>query len=214
MQTLTYKTEGKNKYTVFWEHHLNGGGMSFGSEYPSVIKNLYPNRIFNTCFEWCSGPAFIGYNILDHEICKNLVLVDLFQPALDLALKTSEYNNLSDKVKVFNGNTVDVIPSNIKVDLVVANPPHYDRPYINDNSRIADDPNWEIHREFYNKISKYLSDDGVILIQENEDGSKPEMFYEMIASANLKVIDIVKSPNYYKTAPELIYYIHVVKNRG
>lgn len=204
---LTYKTEGKNQYTVFWDHDLNGGGMNFGPEYPSIISNLYPNRTFECCLEWCSGPGFIGYNLLDHGLCNTLVLNDIYQPAIDIANHTRDYNNLNSKVSTFCSQYIDSIPNNIKFDLVVGNPPHYNRPYINDKSRIADDHNWNIHRYFYSKIESYLADDGIIILQENEDGSRPEDFYDMIDQSNLKLTDVIKSPKHYLEPPNLIYYI-------
>lgn len=214
METLTYQTEGKNNYTVFWTDELNGGGMYFGPEYPFVIKSLYPDRVFNTCFEWCSGPGFIGYNILDHGICNKLVFLDIYKPATDICYKTAQHNNLLDLVQIYNGDNLTILPESTKVDLVVANPPHYNRegdPHP--TSRVAEDPNWEIHRMFYKHIGKYLSEDGVILIQENQDGSNPEYFYEMIDDSNLKIKNLIKSPNYYTSKPNLIYYIEITHKR-
>jgi methylase of polypeptide subunit release factors len=209
---LTYITEGNNKYTVFWENEFNGGGMYFGSEYPKIIHELYPNRVFENCMEWCSGPGFIGYNILDHHLANNLLLVDIHRPALDVARKTKEYNNLNN-VRIVETGDISTLPSDIKVDLVVANPPHYDRHNSGDpdQSRISNDLDWKIHESFYASIGKYLTDDGIILIQENEDGSKPEYFYQMISDNNLMVRQVIKSKEHYTTAPTLIYYMEIVK---
>ena len=72
---------------------------------------------------------------------------------------------------------------------------------------------WKIHREFYKNIGSYMTDDGEILIQENEDGSKPEYFYDMITQSNLKLKNVIKSPNHYGTDEHTkIYYMQVVKN--
>jgi len=208
MQSLFYTTESTNQYKVFYTADLNGGGMLFGPEYPSIIRKFYPNRIFNTCMEWCSGPGFIGYNMLDHGLCNNLVLNDIYQPAIDIANKTAEYNDLSKRVSTYCAGDIGTLPDTLKIDLVVANPPHYDRSF---NNRIADDLNWEIHRNFYTKIGNYLTDDGAIIIQENADGSDVSMFEEMINDNNLKILDVLKSPQYFTEAPMLIYYIHITK---
>jgi methylase of polypeptide subunit release factors len=211
MESLFYTTESTNQYKVFYTDDLNGGGIGFGSEYPSIIKTLYPNRIFNTCMEWCSGPGFIGYNILDHGLCNKLVLNDIYQPAIDIAKKTADHNNLSNVVSTYCTGDIGTLPNTIKVDLVVANPPHYDRVLDHPSKRIADDPNWEIHRNFYKKIGNYLTDDGAIIIQENADGSDVSMFEEMINDGNLKILDVIKSPQHFTVAPTLIYYIHITK---
>lgn len=209
---LTYVTEGLNNYTVFWDNQFNGGGMLFGPEYPKIIKELYPNRVFENCMEWCSGPGFIGYNILDHGLAKNLLLVDVHKPALDYAEKTKVHNGLTN-VNIVEAGNISMLPSNIKVDLVVANPPHYDRVGHSDQdeNRISNDLGWKIHETFYSSIANYLTDDGIILIQENEDGSKPEYFYEMISNNNLMVRQVIKSKEYYNVAPNLIYYMEIVK---
>ena len=211
MEELVYRTEGKNQYDIFWEHHLNGGGMFFGSEYPGIIQQLYPDRIFKNCLEWCAGPGFIGYNLLDHGLCEKIVFNDIYQPALDISYRSAQFNNLLNKVDFYCTGFIDQLPKSCKFDLVVGNPPHYDRPYINNNSRIADDTNWEIHRQFYNNIGNYLTDDAIILLQENEDGSKPEYFADMIIQSNLKLNRVIKSPNHYTINPTMIYYIEVTK---
>ena len=211
---LTYQTSGPKQFTVFWEQSLNGGGIYFGSEYPEVIKSLYPNRTFDTCLEWCSGPGFIGFNILSHNLCNHLALVDLHQPALDKVKETIQYNNLEQQVNFYKSSNIKDLVSDRKFDLIVANPPHYDRQSSTENdSRISDDMGWKIHREFYENIGSYMTDDGEILIQENEDGSHPEYFYDMIKQSNLKLKNVIKSPNHYGTDEHTkIYYMQVVKN--
>lgn len=211
---LKVNTHGKNKFTIFYIEELNGGGMGFGTEYPDIIKRLYPNKIFNHCLDWCSGPGFIGLEILDQGLCKQLSLVDIYQPAIDHAQYTISHNNLQNAVTTYCAGDIGTLP-NVKFDLVVANPPHYDVDHEHPSKRIMDDPNWDIHRNFYNKISNYLTDDGVILIQENMDGSKPEHFTEMIESNNLEIIDVIKSPAWFEESTHLmIYYIQIHKNNG
>jgi methylase of polypeptide subunit release factors len=211
---LTYRTSGLTEYNVFWEQGLNGGGTYFGTEYPEVIKTLYPNHTFNRCLEWCSGPGFIGFNIMSHNLCKNLTLVDLYQPALNKVKETIEYNNLQEKVDFYKSSTIKDLKSTHKFDLIVANPPHYDKRSDDGNdSRILDDVDWEIHKEFYENIGFHMADECVILIQENEDGSKPEYFYNMIEKNNLKLFDVIKSPNQYDNHIHTkIYYLQLVKN--
>jgi len=206
---LTLQTNGHNSYDVFYWRALSGGGTKFISEYPAIINDLYPNRIFNTCFEWCSGPGFIGYSILDYGLCENLVLLDLDQPAIVMANKTAKHNNIKHKVKTYIGDNINVIPNSTKFDLVVSNPPHYNRKSPTQNT-IGDDLNWDIHKDFYKNIGKYLTDDGVILMQESKHGSTENDFSDMIKESNLKITNVFDSPN-FGTSPNLIYYIQVEK---
>jgi hypothetical protein len=46
--------------------HLDGGGSSFGQGYIPFLKSRgMPKQ--QRVFEWCSGPAFIGFSILAHD---------------------------------------------------------------------------------------------------------------------------------------------------
>lgn len=207
---LTHKTNGQNKFEVFYTEELNGGGMGFGAEYPEIIKNLYPNKIFNHCLDWCSGPGFIGLEILDQSLCKELSLVDIYQPAIDHSLYTIAHNNLQDCVKAYCTGDIGTLPQ-IKFDLVVSNPPHYNNNSDHPTKRVRDDANWDIHRNFYNKISNWLTDDAVIIMQENMDGSTVDDFREMIDTNNLKIVNVINSPRYFTQSPDLIYYIEIHK---
>lgn len=205
-----YITKGLNKYKVSWAEEHNGGGMLHGEEYPAIISTLYPGRIFENCFEWCSGPGFIGYNILDHGLCKNLVFTDIHKPVLDLAALTAKENNLVDKVKIYHGGTIDVIPKGTKIDLVVSNPPHFSRLGVEKPNRLFDDPNWDIHRLFFKYIGDYLTDDGIILLQENGSGSGLGGVFEgMIKENGFKITDVIKSPGFYKDTKE-----DIIKRNG
>ena len=209
IDVITLKTKGHSSYDVFYWKELSGGGTSFGLEYPSVISDLYPNRVFDTCLEWCAGPGFIGYSILDYGLCKNLVLLDLYHPAIVMANKTAKHNNIESKVKTYVSDNINIVPNSIKLDLVVANPPHYNRklPVYN---RVGGDLNWDTHRDFYKNIGKYLTDDGIILMQESKHGSTENDFSDMINESNLKITNVFDSPNFGKR-PNLIYYIQVEK---
>lgn len=210
---LTHKTKGQNKFELFFTEELNGGGMGFGAEYPEIIRKLYPNKIFNHCLDWCSGPGFIGLEILDQGLCKELSLVDIYQPAIDHAQHTITHNNLQNSVTTYCTGDIVTLP-NVKFDLVVSNPPHYNYDGEHPTKRIRDDANWDIHRNFYNKIGNFLTDDAVIIMQENMHGSTVDDFREMIESNNLKINNVIDSPNYFNEAPLLIYYIEVHKNNG
>ena len=127
MPELTFQTSGNYNISVCYTSECDGGGTAFGAKYVDIIKKRYPNRTFDHCLDWCSGPGFIGFNLLDHHICKELHLVDCHQPALDYAKNT--INNLpiefKDNVKVYQIDDLRLLPKDVMFDLVVANPPHF-----------------------------------------------------------------------------------------
>jgi|688.fasta_scaffold87694_4 methylase of polypeptide subunit release factors len=127
MPELTFQTSGNHSISVCYASEYDGGGTVFGTRYVDVIKKKYPNRTFNNCLDWCSGPGFIGFNLLDHDICKELHLIDSHQPAIDYAKKTISNlpSKLNNSVKVYQIDNLKFLPAHIMFDLVVANPPHF-----------------------------------------------------------------------------------------
>lgn len=127
MPELEFQTSGKHMISVYHTINCDGGGKSFGTKYPSIINARYPGRTFHCCLDWCSGPGFIGFNLLDHEICKTLHLVDNYRPGIDCAKKT--INNLPtqfrDRVHAHLIDDLALLPNSQMFDLVVANPPHF-----------------------------------------------------------------------------------------
>ena len=208
-------TTGNKKFQVLDQSWHNGGGTWFGQEYIEVIKQRYPGRKFGTCLEWCSGPGYIGYNILDHGLCNNLCLIDKFAEAIEFAQQTAK-KNFTNQVSFYVTDTLSVLPESEKFDLVVANPPHYlECPGDENYQRIAVDINWQAHQDFYQHIGKHLGPDGMILMQENQAGSLGgcEDFRHMIENNALAITDTFVSPNFYNQPGPWaqIYYIEIAK---
>jgi methylase of polypeptide subunit release factors len=213
---MEYTTTGKNGITVFYDSWMDGGGMWFGQDYVDVITARYPNRIFDCCYEWCSGPGFIGFGLLDHGICKRLCLSDIYAPAIDRAKETILYapNCCEDIVSAYAAESVADLPNLKQFDLVVANPPHFLECPGNDNiQRIKVDTNWQAHRDFLTNIKHHLTKDGVILLQENQAGSlnREQDFVKDIESAGLQVTAVFDSQKYYTPNDHTqIYYIELM----
>lgn len=127
MPNLTFQTSGNHNISVCYTNECDGGGTVFGIKYVDVIKKKYPNRTFDNCLDWCSGPGFIGFNLLDHNICKELHLIDHYQPAIDYAKNTinSLPSKFKDSVKVYQIDDLKFLPGHVMFDLVVANAPHF-----------------------------------------------------------------------------------------
>jgi methylase of polypeptide subunit release factors len=194
---------------------MDGGGSWFGQEYASIIQHRYPNRVFERCYEWCAGPAFIGFNILDHGLCKSLCVSDIYASAIDRVKETAEFNRL-DCVSAYATGTVAGLPEHEMFDLVVANPPHFLSCPGDDNyQRIAVDKDWAAHQEFFENISKHLLPGGIILLQENQAGSlnRERDFEPFITAAGLEITAVVNSPAHYDPLQHTqIYYIEIRQN--
>lgn len=214
MNNLYFCTEGPRNFKVFYQPGMDGGGTWFGQEYVSIIKERYPEKTFSNCLEWCAGPAFIGYAILDHGLCNYLSLIEIHTPTAQQAdrSRTDPGNNCADQVTIYNTGDIGQIPEGVKFDLIVGNPPHFFHastdPVV---SRIESDPGWLVHQNFYNNITQYLADDGVILLQENMVESTVDTFRSYIDAAGLKVTDWFRSPKWFKYPKDtcLIYYIEM-----
>lgn len=207
------QTTGRRKFHVHDQSWHNGGGTWFGQEYIEILKNRYPNRQFYRCLEWCSGPGYIGYNILDHGICQHLCLIDKFAEAIEFAEMTAK--QCLGQVTTYVTDTLSVLPESERFDLVVANPPHYlECPGDTNYQRIAVDQNWKAHQDFYQYIGKHLTPDGIILMQENMAGSLGGVkdFEQFIENNALQIQDWFVSPRYFDiTGPTQIYYIEIAK---
>lgn len=198
-----------NNLQIAYQKNQNGGGMHFGQDYISVITERYSKK-FKKCYEFCSGPAYIGFSLLRMDLIDSLVLSDLYEPASNSVMKTIELNKLNN-VKFYLQSGVSDLPEN-EIDLVVANPPHFLGPvpwlrHIED--RIYIDQNWSIHEEFFLNIASKMSDDGVVLLQENALGSSPHDFEAMAAKGGLRLTDFF--PINKVAGKDWIYYLEFKK---
>jgi hypothetical protein len=218
-----WKPNGVIGLNVFYRSEYDGGGTTFGQEYIDLIKKRYPERKFERCYEWCSGPGFIGFALLDHGLCQHITLSDIYDPSLLCADETAHYpyNYCDSMVKTYLLKDLALLPDHEQFDLVVANPPHADGFDVEDqwfanNNRLTSDINWEAHKNFFANIKDHLAPDGIILLQENHAGSTVETFRPWIEQAGLEITDTFNSPNWYKKNedpdhwPKIeIYYIEI-----
>lgn len=205
-----------NGIQVHYDSWMDGGGTWFGQDYIDIIKKRYPNRTFNRCYEWCSGPGYIGFSILGAKLAHGLTLSDRYESAINNAVATTvRYNQLQNRVSAYVGSSLSVLPAHEQFDLVVANPPHYlECPGDDNYQRIAVDINWQAHQDFFAHIGQHLTNDGIILLQENQAGSLngAEDFRLFIEQNNLKITDCFRSDRYYDAnGPTQIYYIEISK---
>jgi methylase of polypeptide subunit release factors len=213
MKKLFWHTTGKSQFAVEYTYEMDGGGMSIGTEYIDVIKERYPKKVFKNAYEWCSGPAFIGFNLLDHKICESLICNDIYYPAIECIRHTANANKILN-VQALLMEDLSLMPDNYKFDLVVGNPPHFNTSIHEEShrNRIILDTDWSIHQNFFKNIGPHLTDDAVILLQENFSGSRVETFIDMIENAGLKLNDWFVSKDFFNSPRSMfIYYIEITK---
>jgi hypothetical protein len=109
---------------------------------------------------------------------------------------------------VYHSDNLVGIPLFEKWDLVVGNPPHFSDEHA--GSLILHDPGWRIHREFFSQVGAHLKPGGVIVLQENSEGSTAESFREMIEKAGLE-ISFVEFGSKQRTPHGHLYYIGIVR---
>jgi predicted RNA methylase len=170
---------------ISYKAELDGGGTEFGQDFISFFNARgMPQQ--KRIFEWCCGPAFIGFSLLGNTLCKTLCLADINPEAVASCRRTVRVNSLADRVSVYESDNLRNIPQSEKWDVVVSNPPHFIDQYIGDLR--AHDPDWRIHREFFATIGRFLSSGGVVVLQENNRGSTVETFRQMIEQSGLEIV--------------------------
>jgi methylase of polypeptide subunit release factors len=170
---------------ISYRAELDGGGTDFGQVFIPFLKSRgMPKQ--KRVFEWCCGPAFIGFSMLGHGLCETLCLSDINPAAVSSCKNTVRTNELGDRVSVYQSDNLKSIPASEKWNLIVSNPPHFIDQYEGDIR--AHDPDWRIHREFFETIGTHLADDGVIVLQENNRGSTVSTFRSMIERAGLEIL--------------------------
>lgn len=211
---LYFSSTGPRNLKVYYQPGMDGGGTWFGQEYIAVIAERYRRR-FERCFEWCSGPGFIGYSLLDHGLVERLTLADCFEPALASARETAQDadNKIADRIDVFHSDTITGLPYTEPFDLVVGNPPHFYHPPEHPTfDRLDCDPGWQTHQEFFANIGTRLADDGIILLQENWPGSQPDTFAPWIETNGLRMTDWWPSLAWWQEDTDCkIYYLEIQK---
>lgn len=165
----------KNGIHIKWNPGDDGGGST---QYIDFLDTIGTEKKYNNCLEWCAGLSAIAFSLVDANIVENIVLMDLYEPALIKAQENAVSNNIVDKVDIRICDKINMLPLTDKFDLVVANPPHSPVNGITNipNSqkeydaclRITIDKDWELHKEFFKNITTYLNTNADVYISETE----------------------------------------------
>ena len=193
---------------ISYRPELDGGGTTFGQDLLTLLRARgMPQQ--SHAFEWCSGPAFIGFSLLGNGMCDTLCLADINPRSVASCRNTVEVNRLGDRVSVYESNNLRSIPASEKWNLVVSNPPHF-IDEAHEGQLLAYDPQWQIHREFFGAVGGHLAEGGVIVLQENNAGSTVESFRHMIEDAGLEIV-FVDGASSVLTAESIFYYIGIMR---
>jgi|SRR5581483_9179066 len=202
-----WRTVSYGRIRVHYKKHLDGGGSSFGQEFIPFLRGLsMPKQ--GRAFEWCAGPGFIGFSMLAHGLCETLCVADINPEAVEACRRTIADNNLQARVACYRSDNLNDIPVSERWDLVVSNPPHFADEYIGELR--THDPDWRIHRGFFAGIAAHLNPGGVVVLQENNNGSTADTFRAMIEAAGLAIV-FVHGGSAVRTPDHRFYYIGIMR---
>lgn len=193
---------------VSYKPHLDGGGSDFGQDFIPILRKRGMPKV-QRAFEWCAGPGFIGFSLLANGLAETLCLADVNPEAVAAARRTVARNALESRVAVYLSDNLKDIPASEQWDLVVSNPPHFvDGGF---GQLRYHDPDWSVHRGFFGTVARHLKPGGVVVLQENNNGSTPDTFAAMIAEAGLKVV-FVQDASYVRTEQSRMFYLGIMRS--
>jgi methylase of polypeptide subunit release factors len=194
-----WETEPYGDITVYYTHELDGGGRTYGQEFVPFLREWIGP--VESALEWCAGPGFIGFSMLGEGLCETLSLADINSKAIEAAATTVSQNALDTQVRLYVSDCLESLPVDSRFDVVVANPPHsgtdeviarIGRPPI-----LYMDPEWSIHRRFYEQVGSFLRPGGSVVLQENSLFSSVSDFEEMVDAAGLEWVGSVQGERGY-----------------
>jgi methylase of polypeptide subunit release factors len=192
---------------VHFRKHLDGGGNAFGQDFISFLQLKHMPRQ-QRVFEWCAGPGFIGFSLLAHGLAETLCLADINREAIEACGRTIADNGLAERVFCCRSDNLKNIPDSERWSLVIGNPPHFADDWIGDLRSY--DAGWQIHREFFATVGRFLKPGGVIVLQENNRGSTAATFAPMIEASGLSTVFVAECrPR--RTAHDRFYFLGIMR---
>lgn len=176
---------------VFYGQYQNGGGPF----YNKFNKSLLMEYKEVDALEICSGPGFIGYDLLESGIASHI----------DLADKNFEVKKYIDMTNEKSGHTTRFYQSDALEDIpeyeysiIIGNPPHlkteeqykileddgfvdktWPEKRLEYERRILLDEDFNFHKKFFGKVDKYIRVGGSIVLYENADFITPDELINM-----------------------------------
>jgi methylase of polypeptide subunit release factors len=200
-------------YRVYTSDETDGFGYLTVQDAISCFTYFAQGRQFNHALEWCAGPGYFGLATLQTGLASQVSFSDISPKSQSVLDKTIDYNNLD--CAFYLSDNFKNIPQQ-QFDLIVGNPPHFnftvpawrnDLTVTEHENRKMRDLDWNIHREFFNNVNQYLTDDGKIMLMENVTGSTPDTFSEMLRENDLTITNYSQSTKH----TDYVYYIEISK---
>ena len=163
---------------VSYKSHLDGGGSTFGQDFILLLRRRGMPKS-QRAFEWCAGPGFIGFSLLAHGLTDTLCLADVNPEAVAACRRTVARNGLEAKVAVYHSDNLGTFRRPTMGP--GGEQPAAFRRHGFGHLRYHD-PDWRVHRGFFAGVARHLKPGGVIVLQENNEGSTPATFAPMIAA--------------------------------
>jgi methylase of polypeptide subunit release factors len=222
---MNVTTKFENGTIVSCEQEHDGGGSTQYADFINFFKEKGDDLPkYKNCLEWCAGPGFIGYSLLDEEVCQHVTFMDIHEPAIDDARNNAIFNNLTDRTSFYTIDAIHKLPTDLKFDLVVGNPPHSlkaSEEWLNNKGlfRLIVDLDWKIHEEFFAHITDYLLPGAEVILSENdhfpefiEMAKKVGLIFEGYKPAKILTDQIYGSNLVVESGPALMTFRFIPKN--
>lgn len=208
------------KIEIYYKNNLEGGGTTFGMDFFRILDlvGVLPQ---GNIMEWCSGPGFIGFSLYGkfRQQITSLELVDINPDAVKCCQRTIRLNNITNCIATTSDSVLRKSENESYLSLIVSNPPHFSERisfyenYPND-IRVYD-LKWAAHKKFFEEIVSRMTNDSIIILQENNRGSTCSEFSHLIRelflnySEELPVLEIsnVIDCKGYRTPNDHFYYL-------
>jgi methylase of polypeptide subunit release factors len=132
--------------------------------------------------------GYIGYSLLANGYCKTLTLSDINPIGVEAARLTAQYNRIEHLVNIYESDVLSKIPADEKWDVVIGTPPANYRDMPDSTVTHFCDPDWSVHRRFYQSVGEFMNPGGHILMLEPRYGATPDIFEPMIREGGGTVV--------------------------
>ena len=166
--------------TITFPRYLDGGAGVHKKYFLEAIGD----KKYTNAYEWCAGHGEIGFELITGNICQTLAFSDCYDKSTDWCLKNARALGIEDKITTFTSSIIGNAPFTNKFDLVIGNPPNsaglnipHIRDYFNPSAseddnfihyqRINTDLDFAAHREFFDSLYKYVTNNADIFITVN-----------------------------------------------
>ena len=180
---------------VFYSQYQNGGGP-FYNKFNRQILLEYKEV---DALEICSGPGFIGYDLLESGIASHVDLSDK-NPAVEEYINKT--NSISGhRTRFYQSDALDSVPL-YEYSVIIGNPPHlqteeqyklleddgfvdpsWPKERLEYERRILLDKDFSFHKKFFSKVDEYIKIGGSIVLYENADFIKPEELINLASNS-------------------------------